>query len=70
MDLRIRKFVSHVFYENQQIVLTPEVNEMFQELLTLENGRDTIESTEMEYAVFENTTLANLLHSIMNFLNI
>ena len=69
MDPKIQKFVSHVFYENKQIVLTPEVNEMFKELMTIEYGRDIIESTGTEYAVFENTTLANVLHSIMNFLD-
>ena len=69
MDTKIQKFVSHVFYENQQIVLTPEVNEMFQQLLTVKNGRDIIESTGTEYAIYENTTLANLLHSIMNFVD-
>ena len=69
MDTKIQKFVIDVFYENHQIVLTPEVNEMFKELLTVEYGRDIIESTGIEYAVYENTTLANLLHSTMNFLD-
>ena len=69
MDTKIQKFVIDVLYENHQIVLTPEVNEMFKELLTVEYGRDIIESTGIEYAVYENTTLANLLHSTMNFLD-
>ena len=69
MDTKIQKFVIDVFYENHQIVLTPEVNEMFKELLTVEYGRDIIESTGIEYAVYENTMLANLLHSTMNFLD-
>ena len=69
MDPETEKFVSRVFYENRQIVLTPEVSEMFRQLLTIENGRDTLESTGTEYAVYENVPLANLLHSIMNFLD-
>ena len=69
MDPEIQKFVSHVFYENKQIVLTPEVSEMFQQLSTVKNGRDIIESTGTEYAVHENIPLSNLLHSMMNFLD-
>ena len=52
MNPKIQKFVNYVFYENRQIVLTPEVNEMFQLLLTAENGRDIIESTGIKYAVY------------------
>ena len=57
MNPKIKKFVSHLFYENQQIFLTSEVNEMFKELLTIENSRYTIESTNTEYAVNENVLL-------------